>query len=63
MKEVDDIGQSLSLPLYLSVTWPERRLWINGTHEAWDDDGTGPTNVSFVQKKRIIVLMATDTMK
>ncbi len=46
VKEVDDVGQSLSLPLYLSVTWPERRLWINATHEDWDDDGTGPKDVS-----------------
>ncbi len=48
--EIDDIGQSLSVPMYLSVSWPERRLWINRTYYAWKDNITGPVNVSFFFK-------------
>ncbi len=43
--EVDDVGQSLSMTMYLSVSWPERRLWINSSDEAWRQNITGPENV------------------
>ncbi len=44
--EIDDIGQSLTIPMYLNMTWPDRRLWINQEHPAWNEDTHGPINVS-----------------
>ena len=52
VKDIDDIGQSLSVPMYLSVAWPERRMWINDTHYAWRENVTGPVNVSYARHAR-----------
>ncbi len=43
--EVDDMGQSLTVPMYLNVAWPERRMWINESYRGWSNNITAPLNV------------------
>ena len=46
ISEVNDKAQSLSIPMYFTVSWVEDRLWINESHPAWNENMTGPLNVS-----------------
>ena len=46
ISEIDDRKQYLSVPMYFSVAWLESRLWINETATAWEEEITGPQNVS-----------------
>ena len=46
ISEIDDRRQYLSVPMYFSVAWLESRIWINETATAWDENVTGPPNVS-----------------
>jgi hypothetical protein len=48
ISEINDRGQDLSIPMYFSVAWLENRLWINESSPAWDENVTGPQNVSFL---------------
>lgn len=41
---MDDRGQTLSIPMYLSIAWEEIRICIDETNTAWDDNTTGPAN-------------------
>ena len=32
--------------MYLNVDWREHRMWINESHQAWNENVTGPLNVT-----------------
>eukprot|EP00095_Tigriopus_kingsejongensis_P000172 maker-scaffold487_size158652-snap-gene-0.40 protein:Tk00172 transcript:maker-scaffold487_size158652-snap-gene-0.40-mRNA-1 annotation:"gamma-aminobutyric acid receptor subunit delta-like" len=42
ISEINDRYQTVSIPMYFSIAWPEQRLWINETHPAWQESMTGP---------------------
>ena len=42
VSEIDDSGQSLTIPMYLSLGWSETRLQINEDHLDWTQNVTGP---------------------
>ena len=46
VSEINDKSQTLSIPMYFSVSWLESRLWINKSAKAWNQSITGPKNVS-----------------
>jgi hypothetical protein len=50
LSEVNDRGQSLSIPMYFSVAWQDSRLWINESNIAWHEKSSGPSGVTILPK-------------